>query len=613
MCRILSRLFLCWLALAVSHLLHASQPNLLIITVDDMSCDSVGVFGSKLKDTTPNMDRLAASAMRFEYAHVQVGNCMPSRNVMWSGRYPHNNRVEGFYQVKDAEYPVLADLMKQAGYFTAIRHKVSHSTPYSPYAWDLVLDKLADGSDANVKNPGSYGQATREGIQAAKQAGRPFCLIMNVADPHKPFYSEIKGKSPSDDPYQPSKVFTATEVSVPGFLPDDAVIRQELSRYYSSVRRADDGVGEVLRALDESEYRDDTIVLFLSDHGMPLPFAKTQLYHHSTHTPLMIRWPGVTQPGTIDSQHMVSAVDLLPTILDVLKLPQPEGMDGRSFASLLQGKKQPDREFVIKEYNENAGGFRNPMRAIQTRNYLYIFNPWSDGKRTMATATNGTDTYRRMQRLARSDAGINTRVDLADHRVVEEFYHVSEDPDCLRNLIADPAYRRDLEQLQNSLVSHMQQSKDPLASVFEKRKDPIVLAKFMREQEADAAARKKGRNPVKDGDAENPSSTNSRTGPTDLIELLVPNAFDRSGVEVQVKYALPIALDKQTLLVTLKSGDDQRIERKTIEIEGTGLVRVQFAIPAGLKTKKLRVAALLGKNIKASLQHVQSELITLKP
>ena len=60
-------------------------------------------------------DRLAAEGLCFKYAHVQVGNCMPSRNVMWSGRYPHNNRVEGFYQVKDPGYPVLADLMKQAG------------------------------------------------------------------------------------------------------------------------------------------------------------------------------------------------------------------------------------------------------------------------------------------------------------------------------------------------------------------------------------------------------------------------------------------------------------------------------------------------------------------
>ena len=102
------------------------------------------------------MDQLAKEGMRFRYAHVQVGNCMPSRNVMWSGRYPHNNHIEGFYQAKNLGHPHLVDLMKPAGYFTAIRGKVAHSTPYSPYAWDAVLDRLADGSVAHPKDAASY-------------------------------------------------------------------------------------------------------------------------------------------------------------------------------------------------------------------------------------------------------------------------------------------------------------------------------------------------------------------------------------------------------------------------------------------------------------------------
>lgn len=109
------------------------RPNILFISVDDMNCDSVGVYGCRLPGTTPNMDRLASQSLRFAHAHVIVGNCMPSRNAMFSGRYPHNNGVEGFYQVRNPDYPVLADLMQANGYFTGIRHKVSHSTPYHPY------------------------------------------------------------------------------------------------------------------------------------------------------------------------------------------------------------------------------------------------------------------------------------------------------------------------------------------------------------------------------------------------------------------------------------------------------------------------------------------------
>ena len=79
---------------------------------------------------------------------------MPSSNALWSGLYPHVNRVEGFQQIPDAKHPHLASLMQNAGYFTAIQHKVAHSTPYSPYpAWNLELDTSADGQRRDLKAP----------------------------------------------------------------------------------------------------------------------------------------------------------------------------------------------------------------------------------------------------------------------------------------------------------------------------------------------------------------------------------------------------------------------------------------------------------------------------
>ena len=120
----------------------SAKTNILLITVDDMSCDSVGSFGCAIQDITPNIDKLAKQGLRFKKAHVQVGNCYPSRNVMLSGRYPHTSKVEGFYQIKNIKYPVLCDLMKGGGYYTAIRGKVNHSTPYHPYDWDEDLSLI---------------------------------------------------------------------------------------------------------------------------------------------------------------------------------------------------------------------------------------------------------------------------------------------------------------------------------------------------------------------------------------------------------------------------------------------------------------------------------------
>ncbi len=481
----------------LSHAYSAApaRPNVLIITTDDMSCDSVGVYGSQLKDTTPHMDRLAGRSLRFNHAYVQVGNCMPSRNVMFSGRYPHNNGVEGFYPVKNPSYPVMADLMKAGGYFTGIRHKVSHSTPYSPYpAWDVVLDTLPNGEPAHIKSAEAYYLTTQLGIALAKKAGKPFCFNLNISDPHKPFYEGPR------DPHQPTRVFTAAEVPVPGFLPDDPVVREELALYYSSVRRGDDCLGGILRALRESGEDENTVIIFLSDHGMPLPFAKTQLYFHSTRTPWMVRWPGVTKAGAIDDRHIVSGVDLLPTLLDMVNLPHPPGMDGRSFAPILRGQTQDQRDYMVAEYNENSGGNRHPMRTIITRDFAYLFNPWSNGERIMATATKGTATYRRMQELAKTDAGVAQRLDLFDHRVPEELYQYSKDADALHNLIGKPEHQAHYEQLTKTLEAWMVTTRDPMLSLFRARQNPGAREAFMKQAEAEAAERNSsGTRPGKKG------------------------------------------------------------------------------------------------------------------
>lgn len=463
------------------------RPNFLLITVDDMNCDSVGAFGCELKGTTPHIDRLAAQGMRFEYAHVQVASCMPSRNVMWSGRYPRSNRVIGFHPVKATDYPVLSDLMKANGYFTAIRGKVQHSTPYAPYDWDMVLD--AADQDVDKKDQASYYSSTRLGIEAAKQAGKPFCVMVNISDPHEPFYAMTRRGEPRDDPHTPSRTFTPEEVPVPGFLFDHPDVRKELAHYYSSVRRADDCLGAVIKALDESGERENTLVLFLSDHGMPLPFGKTTIYHHGTRTPLIVCQPGITESGSVDRRHMVSAVDLLPTILDAAGIAHPPGFDGRSFHPLLRGKEQDGRDMIFKEYNEFVNGDRQPMRGVQTRKYCYMFNPWSDGKEIFWSASSGTLTFRKMSELARSDELIAARLDLFRHRVVEELYDVENDPDSLHNLINDPAHKDTADRLRKSLEEWMVKTDDHALAPFRSRHDTQVLAEYMKDQKSQAEQR----------------------------------------------------------------------------------------------------------------------------
>jgi len=481
---------------------HAARPNLLLITVDDMSADSIGAFGCKLPETTPAIDAFAKQALRFEHAHVLVGNCMPGRNIMWSGLYSHVNGVEGFVQNRNPDYPVLCDLAKQAGYFAAIRGKVPHSTPYSPYAWDAVLDEDDNGKKHPIKDAAGYGDSTRQGIALAQAAGKPFCLMVNISDPHKPFHAQGRGGETIPDPHVPSRVFTADEVPVPGFLPEDDVIRKELGHYYSSVRRADDCFAAIMSALDDSGKADNTFVMFLSDHGMPLPFAKTQLYYHSTRTPLMIRWPGITQADSRDDQHIVSAIDFVPTLLDVMQHqhPTPERLHGRSFLSLLQGKSQADRDSVVLQYNENAGRNRHPMRGITTKHRLYLYNAWSNGERKFATATAGTPTYRQMVLLAQSEPDVAARVQLLDHRVLEEFYDIEHDPDCLVNLIDSEKHAAEIEGMRQQLATSLAAMKDPMAPLVADIKNHELREAYMQvEDERTAQAQSRPKKNQKSG------------------------------------------------------------------------------------------------------------------
>lgn len=589
----------------------AAKPNLLIITVDDMSADSLGAFGCKLPDTSPNIDRLAAQGMRFNRAHVVVGNCFPSRNVMWSGLYPHNTGVEGFYQVPDAKHLHLADLMQRAGYYTGILHKVGHSTPYTPYpAWNVDLDTEPGGKKRDVKAAKTYGDGAAQGMRAAREAGKPFCLVMNVADPHKPFYAEGNRGETIPDKNVPSRVFTADEVPIPGFLFDDPVVRKELAHYYSSVRRADDCVGAILAALDASGQRDNTIILFLSDHGMPLPFAKTQVYHHSTITPMFWIVPGMTKAGAVDAEHMVSAVDLLPTLLELTGIQHPDRMDGRSFAPLLRGEQQADRDFVVKEYNENAGGSRDPMRAIQTRQYLYIFNPWSNGQRIMATATTGTSTYRRMAELAKSDSTLAARHELYQHRVPEELYDIQKDPDCLHNLLKSPEHQDQLNQLRARLEQWMVDTKDGMLAVFRQRDNAAAREAYVAAQEKEAADRQAGGKgkakkaaPAKDAGA---TTAPRRRG--DLIAFALPQTIAAGKpVTLKIEHDLPANLGEQILTVTLKGGlAGKRLDRKTVKARGRGTAEVTFDLPADVPDGVVSFAAFVGPDFQSTPQHIQS-------
>ncbi len=455
-------------------------PNLLLMTADDMNWDAVGAFGCPVAGTTPNLDRLAAGGLRFEHAHVNIAVCQPSRSVLMTGRYPHRCGGEGFHTLRVPGVPILPELLRAAGYRVGILGKVPHSTPYADFRWDMAydMDELGHG-----RNPALYRQHAEAFVREAREAGRPFFLMVNSHDPHRPFHGNDPAEWYQDGDLPraavPSRVFTPGEIQVPGFLPDLPEVRREIAEYYSSARRCDDTLGAVLDGLAAQGAQDNTLTTFLSDNGMAVPFAKTNCYLNSTRTPWIMYWPGRILPGTADCDHFVSGIDLLPTFLEAAGAPIPAGVDGCSMLPLLRGERQANRERVFTQFHQSAGKGNYPMRCVQTATFGYIFNPWCDGTRTFRNESQIGRTFSAMQAAAASSPEIAARVDLFLHRVPEELYDFAADPDALHNRIDDPDCAATLEDLRRHLERWMVETGDPALEAFRARGSRAALDAFL--------------------------------------------------------------------------------------------------------------------------------------
>ena len=467
--------------------------NILLITVDDLNGDSVGAYGCPVPDITPNIDRLASEGVRFTHAHVTIAVCQPSRGALATGRYPHRSGIEGFNHI-DSDIPTVTERLRAGGYLNGILGKVGHSTPKMRFKWDMAHDFRELGMG---RNPDIYYRHAKAFFDEAGKAGKPFYLMANSHDPHRPFHGNDPkgwyGNTKGPAAVRPSRVYKPGEITVQGFLPDLPEVRREIAEYFSSTRRCDDTVGAILRAVKDSGRKGDTLVMLLSDNGMALPFAKTNCYLHSTRTPWIVRWPSVVEPGRVDDRHFISGIDFMPTALDAAGLPQPEGMDGFSFLPVLEGKRQENRETVFTQFHQTAGRKRYPMRCVQDRRFGYIFNPWSDGKRVFKNESQSGRTMKAMKAAAGKDREIAGRVKLFLYRVVEEFYDFEKDPDALHNLVGDPRYRSELDRLRAALETWMERTGDPALVAFRNRGSPEALSKFMAEQGARTGRKRKGR------------------------------------------------------------------------------------------------------------------------
>ena len=268
--------------------------NVLLITVDDLNYDSVGCFGCQVDDITPNIDKLASEGVRFNNSHVTIAVCQPSRSVLLTGRYPHHNGARGFEEI-DASVTTLTQVLHREGFLNGIIGKEDHVAPKEKFFWDEYVQTYCE-EEGWGRSPEVYYDKVKQFLTRAREEGKSFFLMANSHDPHRPYVGADDEMFYFGHHTTADRIYTPEEITVPGCLPDLPDVRKELAQYFSSVHRGDQIVGKILQALDDMGYRDDTLVLFLSDNGMALPYAKTNCYLNSTKSPYIMRWPGRIPP-----------------------------------------------------------------------------------------------------------------------------------------------------------------------------------------------------------------------------------------------------------------------------------------------------------------------------
>ncbi len=285
---------------------------------------------------------------------------------------------------------------------------------------------------------------------------RPFLLVVCSHYPHLPW-----NKNEAYDP---------AEIELPPKFVDTPETRAEMCDYYTDVSLMDGVLGQVLDALDRGGMADNTMVAYTSDQGANWPFAKWCLYDAGLRVPLIVRWPGQVEAGSV-SDAMLSLADLLPTFAEIAGGKAPAGIDGRSFVGALNGTTQEHREVVFGTHtgNDNGGpGIANqcPTRSIRTRTHQYILN--LEHQRTFTTHITGCKPGNQFHQphwdswveRAKIDKKAAFLVHAYQHRPPEELYDVANDPHEMNNLADNPEYADLLKSVRKQLADWREQQGD---------------------------------------------------------------------------------------------------------------------------------------------------------
>ncbi len=442
----------------------SDRPNVLLIMTDQHRKDAIGAYGNPVIKT-PNLDALAATGVRFDNCWVQHAACMPSRACIFTGRYPMAHRVRSNGVPLPKHETTLAHVFANNGYRTGGAGKF-HFLPHYPYRSPLPMMEThpepyygfqefhlgEDGRSGEhwvwlkrnhpeyhevpdhkipFKLHNSYWSAshTIDFIRRSADQGEPFFAFCSFVDPHHSYNPPSPYKEMYRKEDMPAPILEAGELEDKPPKLQAAMKRREgvrddvaynRTQYYGEVTFIDDSIGRILNTLDELDLRDNTLIVFTADHGDMLGdhhlYFKGVAYPQSASVPLIVNWPGRARAGKV-VEGIVQEIDIMPTILDLVGLDPPAGVQGRSQAKLVTSSSaETGHEYAYIEHADSDF----TLRSLEWR---FTYYPGKD---------------------------------------YGELYDLQHDPNEFDNLWDEPGRQKLKMELTNKLLARIVATRDPL-------------------------------------------------------------------------------------------------------------------------------------------------------
>ncbi|MBT3288564.1 MAG: sulfatase-like hydrolase/transferase [Victivallales bacterium] len=471
------------------------SPNIVLIMTDQQRADLTAREGYPL-DTTPFLDSLARTGTDFARAYTSSPICAPARVSLFTGRYPSATRVRTNHNVADATYTQdLVGVLKEQGYCVGMSGKnhshitgdrwdfsahFSHGGGSGPdrteeeIAFDQFLSGLQHRTHLEptpfpVPCQGPYRAVTKAQEWIESLADTPFFLWLTFAEPHNPFqapepyYSMFPPESLppcrggedalADKGYRWQWLRDAWDTAIHGYA---GQLDRTRANYHGMLRLIDDQVKRFVSFLDEKGLREDTIIVFVSDHGdfvgeYGLIRKGPDLPECLTRIPLFFTGPGIVAGETAHQAH-VSICDIMPTLCDALDVPLPDGVQGRSLWPLLTGQEFPPDEFSSIYAEHGYGGLTYTAEDDLDPVEEGALNPGCTFDCLNSWTQSGT------LRMVRRD---NWKL-VFDMQGNGQLYNLADDPAELSNLYGQPAVAQIQSELQAELLKWLLRTQDPL-------------------------------------------------------------------------------------------------------------------------------------------------------